>query len=97
MIAFIPRIKFEPSNGELAFQLCRRQFPVHLAFCMTIKKSQGQSVKHLELDVWTPVFTHGQLYVALSHCTSSNCIRVLFKDGSQQTVTQHVVYAEVLD
>ena len=63
---------------------------------MTISKSQGQSAKHLGLDVQTPVFTHGQLYVALSHCTSSNRIKVLFKDGSQQTVTQNVVYPEVL-
>jgi len=63
---------------------------------MTINKSQGQSVKHLGLDVRTPVFTHGQLYVALSCCTSSNCIKVLFKIGSQQTVTQNVVYPEVL-
>ena len=94
--AFIPRIKFEPSNGELPFHLCRRQFPVRLAFCMSINKSQGQSVKYLGLDVRTPVFTHGQLYVALSRCTSSNHIKVLFKDGSQQTVTQNVVYPEVL-
>ena len=63
---------------------------------MTINKSQGQSVKYLGLDVRTPVFTHGQLYVALSRCTSSNRIKVLFKDGSQQTVTQNVVYPEVL-
>ena len=40
--------------------------------------------------------TDGQLCVALSHCTSSNCIKFLFKDGSQQSVTQNVVYAEVL-
>ena len=50
--------KIEPSNGELPFQLYWRQFSVHLAFCMTINKSQGKSVKHLRLDVWTPVFTH---------------------------------------
>ena len=91
-----PYIKYNPSNGELPFQLCRRQLLVHLAFCMTINKSQGQSVKHLGLDIWTPVFTHGQLYVALLSCTSSNHIKVLFKDGSQQTVTQNVVYPEVL-
>ena len=63
---------------------------------MSINKSQGQSVKYLGLDVQTPVFTHGQLYVALSHCTSSNHTKVLFKDGSQQTVTQNVVYPGVL-
>ena len=83
--AFIPCIKFEPSNGELPFQLCWRQFPVCLAFCMTVNKSQGQSVKHLWLNVWTPVL---RTTLCLSHCTSSNHIKVLFKDGSPETVTQ---------
>ena len=40
--------------------------------------------------------TYGQLCVALSHCTSNNCIKFLFKDGLQQTVTQNVVCPEVL-
>ncbi|KAG5728874.1 hypothetical protein E4T56_gene15328 [Termitomyces sp. T112] len=33
---------------------------------MTINKSQGQSVKHVGLDLRSGVFSHGQLYVALS-------------------------------
>ncbi|KAG5715428.1 hypothetical protein E4T56_gene6682 [Termitomyces sp. T112] len=32
---------------------------------MTINKSQGQSVKHVGLDLQSGVFSHGQLYVAL--------------------------------
>ncbi|KNZ75904.1 hypothetical protein J132_00917 [Termitomyces sp. J132] len=36
---------------------------------MTINKSQGQSVKHVGLDLLSGVFSHGQLYVALSQCT----------------------------
>jgi ATP-dependent exoDNAse (exonuclease V) alpha subunit len=38
---------------------------------MTINKSQGQSIVNVGIDVRTPVFSHGQLYVALSRCTSS--------------------------
>ncbi|GBM40688.1 hypothetical protein AVEN_159662-1 [Araneus ventricosus] len=39
--AFIPRITLSPSDSNLPFQLQRRQFPILLAFAMTINKSQG--------------------------------------------------------
>ena len=45
---------------------------------MTINKSQGQSVKNVGLDLHSSVFSHGQLYVTLSLCTSANHINVLF-------------------
>ncbi|RPD80444.1 hypothetical protein L226DRAFT_201048 [Lentinus tigrinus ALCF2SS1-7] len=57
-------------------RLSRRQFPVGLAFAMSINKAQGQSVKYVGLDLRVPVFTHGQLYVALSRSTSSDHIHV---------------------
>jgi hypothetical protein len=42
--AFIPRIPLVTSSScSLLFTLRRRQFPVHLAFGMTINKSQGDS------------------------------------------------------
>jgi hypothetical protein len=70
--AFIPQITIKPSNEDMPIPLLCRQFPVHLAFAMTINKSQGQSVAHVGLDLWVPVFSHGQLYVALSRCTSGH-------------------------
>lgn len=94
--AFIPRIKLISSSVDLPFKLCRTQFPVRVAMVMTINKSQGQSVKNVGLDLRTAVFTHGQLYVALSRCTSSNRIKVLFPDGSDNTVTKNIVYPEIL-
>jgi ATP-dependent exoDNAse (exonuclease V) alpha subunit len=78
---FIPRLTIIPSNLDLPFTLKRRQFPVRLAFAMSINKSQGQSVDHVGLDLRTAVFTHGQLYVALSRCTSSQRVKVLFSEG----------------
>ena len=42
------------------------QFPVHLAFSMRMNKAQGQSVKHVGLDLCTSVFLYGQLFIALS-------------------------------
>ncbi len=67
---FIPCITINADTAELPISFSRCQFPVRLAFAMTINKSQGQSVTYVGLDLRTPIFSHGQLYVALSHCTS---------------------------
>ncbi|CAG8586819.1 2367_t:CDS:2, partial [Dentiscutata heterogama] len=63
---FIPHIVLEPSDTELPFKLRRRQFSIKLAFALTINKAQGQTIPNLRLYLPEPVFTHGQLYVALS-------------------------------
>ena len=44
-LVFIPRIDLAPSQVDLPFILRRRQFPVKLAFSMTINKSQGQTLE----------------------------------------------------
>jgi len=61
---------------------------------MTINKAQGQSVKYVGLDLRVPVFSHGQLYVALSCATSCQHISVLLPSG--ETTTPNVVYPEIL-
>ena len=66
-----------------------------LAFKMTINKSQGQLVNFVGIDLRTPVFSHGQLYVALSRCTSFDRISVLLPDGEEDSTT-NIVYPEVL-
>ncbi|KIK73724.1 hypothetical protein PAXRUDRAFT_177639 [Paxillus rubicundulus Ve08.2h10] len=63
---------------------------------MTINKSQGQSVQHVGLDLHTHVFSHGQLYVALSHCTHPHNIKVIFPQDQNSTKTTNVVFTEVL-
>ncbi|KXN91254.1 ATP-dependent DNA helicase PIF1 [Leucoagaricus sp. SymC.cos] len=73
----IPRFQLSPSAETLPIPLKCHQFPVRLAFAMTINKSQGQSVKYVGINLQTSVFSHGQLYVAFSHCTSHHHIRVL--------------------
>src|SRR4051812_43114015 len=74
-IAFTPRITLISKEGELEFELQRSQFPCRLCFAMTINKSQGQSVGTVGLHLTTPVFSHGQLYVALSRGTNWNRIK----------------------
>ena len=65
------RLKITKLTGEfssLPFILYRKQFPVTLAFCMTINKSEGQSFDCVGLYIKRQLFSHGQLYVALSRC-----------------------------
>ena len=64
--SFIPRIILDSADDDFPFKLRRLQFPLRLAFAMTINKSQGQSLTFTGLDLRTPVFSHGQLYVAIS-------------------------------
>lgn len=92
---FIPRISLTPSSTDLPFLMTRLQFPIRLSFAMTINKSQGQSVKYVGIDLRTPVFSHGQLYVALSRCTSSQRISVILSSDSSSQTT-NIVYPEVL-
>ncbi|KAF7145878.1 hypothetical protein RHSIM_Rhsim04G0159300 [Rhododendron simsii] len=94
-LAFIPRISLSPSSSDFPFHLTRRQFPVRLAYVMTINKSQGQSVKFVGVDLCTTVFSHGQLYVALSRCTSFDRITVILPEEETDSTT-NIVYHEIL-
>lgn len=46
------------------------QYPIKLAWAITIHKSQGQTFDNIVIDLGTGAFTHGQVYVGLSRCTS---------------------------
>ena len=64
---FIPRIPMSPSEDiTLPFKFKRKQFPIRLSFAMTINKAQGQTIPNVGIYLPDPVFSHGQLYVALS-------------------------------
>jgi hypothetical protein len=52
----------------------RLQFPLQLAFAMTVHKAQGQTLEFAALDCTSPCFAHGQLYVALSRVRKSESI-----------------------
>ncbi|MFZ2399223.1 MAG: AAA family ATPase [Smithella sp.] len=64
--------KFFLKNEELRSEEVGsfRQYPVRLAFAVTIHKSQGKTFEKVVIDVGRGTFAHGQMYVALSRCTT---------------------------
>lgn len=94
--AFIPRICIpSPSSSTHTFRFLRVQFPIRLAFALSINKSQGQSVRYVGIYLTTPVFSHGQLYVALSRTTHADNVHVLL-DKPDSIATSNIVYSEIL-
>lgn len=76
--AHIPRIVLDTDKGGVPCHIFRRQFPVLPAFAMTINKSQGQTFEIVGVDLRTPVFSHGQLYVAFSRARRFSGLKVIY-------------------
>lgn len=83
---FIPRIPLIPS--DIPFEFKRIQFPVRLAYAMSINKSQGQTFEVVGMDLRTPCFSHGQLYVGASRVGNPRNLFMLAEDGK----TTNIVY-----
>ena len=95
----MPRMSFTPSNMRSPFKFQRKQFPLMLAYAMTINKSQCQTLTHVGLLLKKPVFSHSQLYVAFSRVSHPNGLKVLAvdEDGQNCVATSNVVYKEVFN
>lgn len=89
----IPRITFTyvlPSGHTLL----RRQFPLAPAYATTFNSCQGLTLDIVGIDLTRPVFSHGQLYTALSRVRHRSHVRVRLRGG--EVTAPNITYQEIL-
>ncbi|CAN1247128.1 ATP-dependent DNA helicase PIF1 [Linum grandiflorum] len=96
---YLPRLSLTSHQKSLNFTLVRRQYPIALSFGMTINKSQGQTLQSVGLCLKRQVFTHGQLYVAVSRVTRRSGLKIISCDEASQPTQsmKNIVFREVLN
>ena len=89
----IPRITFiaELPSG---YTLHRRQFPLAPSYATTFNSCQGMTLDTVGVDLTRPVFSHGQLYTALSRIRNRSRAMVRLRPGENSTT--NVTYNELL-
>jgi hypothetical protein len=97
-VTFIPHIKFIFDNIGLPFTFARKQFPLRLAYAMTINKFQGQTLFHVGLHLVDDVFSHRQLYIVFSRAKAPTNIKVQLLDivHGRIGLMRNVVYEKAL-
>ena len=99
---YIPRIDLETNETVLPFIMRRRQFPLIVAFAITINKAQGQTYDTIGLYLPNTVFSHGQLYVALSRTQNRGGLKISMVESESQGLrekkylTKNIVIKELL-
>ena len=95
----IPKILMRPADdNQFGFEWTRLQFPIRLAYAITVHKSQGQTLEKVAVWLQEYCFGHGQLYVAASRVGNPDNIKFYVKklDGHQDYTTRNIVYHELL-
>lgn len=89
----IPRISFT-SVLPSGHTLLRRQFPLAPAYATTFNSCQGLTLDRVGVDLTRDVFSHGQLYTALSRIRNRSHACVRLRTGEH--CTKNVTYEELL-
>jgi hypothetical protein len=99
-VHLLPRIPLQsPDNdARCPFAFKRIQFPVRLAFAMTINKSQGQTLRKVGISLKEEVFSHGQLYTAFTRTTSGDNMALAVPDNLKESrLIKNVVWRQALE
>ena len=66
------QVKFNKNTKKLESESIGSfiQYPIRLAWAITIHKAQGKTFERIIIDIGNGAFSHGQIYVALSRCTN---------------------------
>ena len=67
------------------------QYPIRLAWAITIHKSQGLTFDKVTIDIGRGAFAHGQLYVALSRCRTLQGITLKTKIATKDMIVDEAV------
>lgn len=89
----IPRISFTYSLPS-GHTLLRRQFPIAAAYATTFNSCQGLTLDAVGVDLTRDVFSHGQLYTALSRIRHRSHAKLLLRPGESSTT--NVTFLDIL-
>jgi ATP-dependent exoDNAse (exonuclease V) alpha subunit len=92
----IPKIKlFNKGSPRSGLSFYRYQFPFAPAYAMSVNKAQGQTLKRVGIMMKSDMFSHGQLYVALSR--TSHVDNLMIAKTSPSTELVNVVHKAIFE
>ena len=100
----LPRIPMNHKSKHFPYTVSWLQFPIKIAYCLTINRTQWQSASKYGILLPNDVWTHGQIYVAFSRCGNPNNIYVwaeqsqfdAYNSSEDKKNVKNIVYEDII-